>query len=295
MVPWYLFSLMAAFFSAAAAVIQKKILFKESAIGFSLLLALFNLFLALPFFFFIDYSLLTTSGMLVLILKSSLGAVAFLFVMQGIKNLEISEALPLLALTPGLVAIFAFIALGEKLNSIEILGVVLLMAGTYILSLKKKRNILSPVKKAFSKKGHFFVLGALLIFTTTSILDKALLGNFKVSLNAFMGFQHLIFAIVFIIILLFSKKRTELKTALKNSWILIAFVSVFTITYRYAHLLAIKSAPVALALSIKRISIFLAVVIGGTIFKDKRLIQKIIATIILIAGAILIINGKNWL
>ena len=169
------------------------------------------------------------------------------------------------------------------------------MAGTYILSLKKKRNILSPVKKAFSKKGHFFVLGALLIFTTTSILDKALLGNFKVSLNAFMGFQHLIFAIVFIIILLFSKKRTELKTALKNSWILIAFVSVFTITYRYAHLLAIKSAPVALALSIKRISIFLAVVIGGTIFKDKRLIQKIIATIILIAGAILIINGKNWL
>jgi len=289
MVEWYIFSLIAAIFSAAAAISQKKILFKESALGFSLLVALFNLILAIPFFFFIDYSALTSSGIFVLLLKSILGAIAFLFVMLGIKNLEISKALSLLVLTPGLVAIFAFLFLGEGLTNFEILGLILLTGGIYILSLKKKQKIKEPIKKAFSSKGHYYILAALLLFTITSILDKAVLSNFKVPLNAFMGFQHLFFAIVFIIILFSSKKHIEFKSAIKNSWKWILLVAIFTITYRYTHLLAIKSAPVALALSIKRISVFLAVVIGGTLFKDKRLLTKLIATIIMITGTTLII------
>ena len=283
MVEWYIFSLIAAVLSAAAAVSQKKILFKESAIGFCLLVALFNLILAIPFFFFINYASLTLSGMLVLLLKSILGAIAFLLVMIGIKNLEISKALPLLVLTPGLVAIFAFIFLGENLTNFEIMGLILLICGTYLLSLKGKQKIKEPLKKAFSTKGHYYIIGALLIFTTTSILDKAVLSNFKVPLNAFMGFQHLFFAIVFIIILLSSKKYLEFKSVIKNSWSWVVMIAIFTVAYRYTHLLAIKSAPVALALSIKRISVFLAVAIGGTIFKDKRLIMKLIATTIMIS------------
>ncbi|MCA9487364.1 MAG: EamA family transporter [Nanoarchaeota archaeon] len=295
MVEWYVLSLISAVFSAGAAISQKKILFKESALGFSLLVALFNLILAIPFFFFVEYTTLTTSGILVLFLKSTLGAIAFLFVMLGIKNLEISEALPLLVLAPGLVAIFAFIFLGENINKIEILGLILLIIGTYLLSLKEKQKIKTPFKKAFSKKGHYYIIFALIIFTITSILDKAVLNKFKIPLNAFMGLQHLFFAIVFIGLLFVTGKKIEFKSALKNSWAWIALVALFTITYRYTHLLAIKSTSVALALSIKRISVFLAVAVGGALFKDKNLIRKIIATVIIIAGALLIINGQNWL
>lgn len=288
---WYIFSFASAILSAAAAISQKKILLKESAIGFSTLVALFNLALAIPFFFFVNYSLLTISGILVLLLKSTLGAVAFLLVMLGIKKLEISKALPLLVLTPGIVAIFAFIFLGEELTKFEILGVILLIAGTYILSLKEKQSLKEPFKKAFNKKGHFYIIGALIIFTITSILDKAVLNNFKVPLNAFMGLQHLFFAIIFMILIFISKKQLELKSAIKKSWAWIMLIAFFTIAYRYTHLLAIKQVPVALALSIKRLSVFIAVVIGGTIFKEKRLFLKIIATALMIFGAILIINN----
>jgi len=290
-IPWYALSLVSAVFSASAAITQKKVLFKETALSFSVIVAIFNLILAIPFFLLTDFSILTSSGLIVLFLKSILAGLAFLCVMVGIKNLEISKALPLLVLTPGLVAIFAFIFLKEALTILEITGVGLLIVGTYILALKPKQKIKQPIKEAVKAKGHYYIISALLLFAISSILDKAILKNFQVPLNAFMGFQHLFFAIIFILIAIFASKTKSVKSAFKNSWKYILIIAIFTIIYRYTHLRAISMAPVALALSIKRISVFLAVVAGGTLFKEQNLPRKIIATIILIVGAILIINN----
>ncbi|MBT4257910.1 EamA family transporter [archaeon] len=291
MIEWYSFALISALFSATAAITQKKVLFKEKALTFTTILALFNLIIAIPFFFLINWEQVTNSGILVLFIKSILGAISFLLVMLGIKNLELSKALPLLVLTPGLVAIFAFIFLNESLSKIEIFGVILLVIGTYILSLKPKQKFNSPIKEAIKSKGIYYIFLALILFTTTSILDKAILSNFKVPINAFMGLQHLFFAIIFLTLILFSKEKEIVKKSFKRSWRWILLVAFITMTYRYTYINSIKLAPVALALSLKRISVFLAVIIGGKLFKEHNLPRKIVATIILITGAILIING----
>jgi len=291
MIQWYLLALISAFFSAAAAIYEKKALFKEKAIGFSTLFAIFNLLLAIPFFFFINFELVTSSALLVLFFKSILGAAAFLCIMYAIKNLELSAALPLLVLTPGLVAIGAFFILGEALTPIEILGIFLLLVGTYTLQVKtkEKQKLLDPVKAFFKTKGYYYIITALILFTITSILDKAILKNFKLPINAFMGFQHLFLAIIFIIFIISTKKTSELKHTLKFSWLIILTISVFTIIYRYTQFSAVKIAPVALVLSIKRISVFFAVLIGGNLFHEHNLLIRTIATGIMVAGAVLVI------
>jgi drug/metabolite transporter (DMT)-like permease len=291
MIGWWILALISALFSGSAAIIEKKILFKEKALSFTALLALFNLILALPFFFFVDFSVLTTTGILVLFFKSILGAIAFLCVMQGIKDLELSSALPLLVLTPGLVAFFAFIFLGEALKGIEIIGMVFLLIGTYVLQLKKKQKILDPFKAFFKAKGYYYIITALVLFTITSVLDKALLSKFKVPVNAFMGFQHLFFAIIFFVLLLVLRKEKEFPQVIKNSWSWILLLSGVTIVYRYTQILAVKVSPVALVLSLKRISVFFAVLIGGRLFKEHNLLKKVIATALMVLGAVLVING----
>ena len=291
MIQWYLLALISAFFSAIASIFEKKVLFKEKAIGFSTLFAIFNLLLAIPFFFFINLELVTSSALLALILKSILEATAFLCIMQAIKNLELSAALPLLVLTPGLVAIGAFFILGEALTQIQILGIFLLLIGTYTLQVKtkEKQNLLDPIKAFFKTRTYYYIIIALILFTTTSILDKAILKNFNLPLNAFMGFQHLFLAIIFIIFIISTKKNQELKHSLKFSWKIILTISIFTIIYRYTQLSAVKIAPVALVLSIKRISVFFAVLIGGRLFHEHDLLIRTIATGIMITGAVLII------
>ena len=288
MIEWYIFALVSAIFSATAAILEKKILFKDNIIGFTTLLAIFNLILAIPFLFFIE-SKITSIGLLILFFKSFLGAVAFLCIMYGIKNLEVSSALPLLVLTPGLVAFFAFIFLGEALTFYEIFGIFFLIIGIYVLQLNKNQKLLDPFKSLFKSRAYIYLILALILFTTTSILDKTLLKQFNMPINGFMFFQHLFFAIIFILFIILSKKTKEIKYSLKFSWKLILILSIVTIIYRYGELQAVKTTAVALAISIKRISVFFAVVIGGKIFREKNLFRKTIATIIMTLGAILII------
>ncbi len=289
MIQWYFLALISAFFSASASLVEKKVLFKEKALSFSAVLALFNLILAVPFFFFIDFGSLTFSGLTVLFFKSTLEALAFLCVMLGIKNLEISKALPLLVLTPGLVALFAFITLGESLTVLEISGMFLLLAGTYVLQIKSKYKLMSPWKIFIKTKGNHYIIFALILFTITSILDKSLLKNFNLPVNAFIGFQHLFLAFIFILIVVSSRKTKELGFTFKNSWTWIIILAIFTIIYRYSQIQAVKIGSVALVLSIKRISVFFAVLAGGTLFKEHNLLRRAIATVIMILGAVLII------
>ena len=113
---WFIVAILSAFLSAFAAITQKKVLFNLGALEFSFILSLVNLVFSIPFFFFIDYQTLTSLNLFILFIKSVIGVAAFLCVMISLKNLEISNALPLLALTPGFVAVFAYILLGESLK-----------------------------------------------------------------------------------------------------------------------------------------------------------------------------------
>lgn len=286
---WYTLAIISALFSATAAILEKKTLFNTKALNFSFILAVFNVILSIPFLFFINYNAITANSVLVLYGKTVLGAFSFLLVMLAIKNLQISDALPLLVLTPGLVAFLAFVFLNEKLNLPELLGMILLLSGTYALQLKNK-NLLQPFKTAFRNEGYFYVTGAVLLFATTSILDKALLANYKLQPEAFLPIQHLFLAINFSVMLLVSKQNNSTtRIEFRKAWKIILLISVITIVYRYAHIWAVKLGAVALVLSIKRTSVFFAIVIGGRYFKDQGLVRKSIATLVMIAGAILII------
>ena len=112
---WFVVAIISALLSAFAAITQKKVLFNLGALEFSFLLSIVNLVFSVPFFFFIDYETINTLNLSILFAKSVIGVLAFLCVMISLKNLEISNALPLLALTPGFVAVFAFFILGESL------------------------------------------------------------------------------------------------------------------------------------------------------------------------------------
>lgn len=287
---WQLLALTSAVFSALAAVFEKKALLKLKPLEFSLLLSLFTLILALPFLAWVDLSLIDFKTLAILYGKSILGALAFLLVMHGLKNLEISSSLPLLVLTPGVVAILAFFLLNETLTRYDIFGMLLLLVGTYFLQLKPNGSYLSPFKSVGKNKAYLFLIGAILLFSTTTILDKTLLKTYKLQPEAFLPIQQLFFTINFALIFLLKKNNTKaLSTTIHSSWKIILLIACFAIIYRYSHILAIKAGSVALVLSIKRTSVFFATVFGGQYFKEQNIFRKSLATIIMIGGAILLL------
>ncbi|KKW36080.1 MAG: hypothetical protein UY82_C0030G0001, partial [Candidatus Uhrbacteria bacterium GW2011_GWC2_53_7] len=274
---WFFIALISSFFSAFAAIVQKKVLFNRSPLEFSFLLAIVNLVFSLPFFFAVDYTTINSSNMSILFAKSLIGVAAFLCVMTALKNLQISNALPLLALTPGFVAIFAFFLLGESLKATEIIGLLSLITGTYILESKNLGEILFPLRVFFRSKYHRYVLAALLLFTASSIMDKMLLVKMNLSPISLPAFQHLFFAFIFAAVYTsFKKNREKILPNFKKKDILwIVLISLLTIGYRYTQVVSISLASVALTLAVKRTSVLWATIIGGKIFKDSNLLKKI--------------------
>lgn len=287
---WYSLALISAFFSAAAAFFEKKTLFREKALEFSIVLALFNVALSLPFLPTINFSALSSITLAVLYGKTILGMLSFLCVMHGLKNLEISGALPLLVLTPGIVAFAAFVLLGEALGRYEIVGLLFLLIGTYVLQILHGKDLLAPFKIFYNSRGHRYIVGALLLFTITSILDKILLKRYNLPPAAFLVFQHLFLALNFVLAgWMHRRKSFDLRPVFQRSWLPILLVSVFTICYRYSQIEAVKLGSVALVLALKRVSVFFAVVLGGSYFRDHFLLRKTIATCIMLVGAALVI------
>lgn len=289
---WFLIALSSAFLSAFAAILQKKVLFNLGALEFSFILSIANLLFSIPFFFFIDYQSVNTLNISVLFIKSIIGVGAFFCVMLSLKNLDISNALPLLALTPGFVAVFAFLLLGESLKLIEVIGLIFLISGTFILESKNFKNLFLPFSVFLKSKYHRVILLALLLFTVSSIMDKFLLIRLNLSPISITAFQHLFFAILFYATyVLFGNKEVNASSLVKKQnlgWI--ALISIITIGYRFTQIVAVSLASVALVLAVKRTSVFWATIIGGKIFKDKDLLKRSIAAILILIGAIMILR-----
>lgn len=289
---WFFIALLSSFLSAFAAITQKKVLFELKPLEFSFVLSIVNLLFSIPFFFFINYDAITFQNLSVLFLKSLIGSLAFLCVMNALKNLQISNALPLLALTPGFVAVFAFIFLGEKLKYYEIIGLISLIVGTYILESKSLKEVLIPFSVFIKSKYHQFILAALLLFTASSIMDKLLLIKLNLTPVSLTAFQHIYFALIFGVIFFFAKTDLTKQNiaTIKNNFGWIALISILTIGYRFSQVWAVSLASVALVLAVKRTSVLWATIIGGKIFKDTNLLKKVLAVFFILIGAILILR-----
>ncbi len=287
---WQLLAFTSAIFSSLAAVFEKKALFKTEPLVFSLLLSALTFVLALPFFFFANLQLVTGIVIAVLYVKSILGAVAFLMIMNGLKTNELSNSLPLLTITPAVVALLAYCFLKESLSLISLVGILLVMAGTYLLQLPKGEGLMFPLFFLKRNKNLWYFIIAILLFSLTSILDKSLLKSYKMPPEAFLPLQQLFLTLNFFIIFLMKKKNSQsVKEVLNKYYWIILLVASFAIVYRYMHILAVKNGSVALVLSIKRTSVFFAAIIAGNLFKEHDLLRRSLAILIMLLGAAFVI------
>lgn len=280
---WFLYSFISALCSAASALTQKKALQKLEAFDFCLLISVFNVLFSLPFFVKAPWESLTFPIALLIIGKSFLNALGFWSVMKGIKTLELSRGLPLLALTPLFVALGGFIFLGETLNLMDLGGLALVVLGALLLEFREGQL----EWKHFSKHGA--ILLALFFMTLNTLLDRYVMGPLKVAPPLVMALTQSSFLLFFLLI--WSWVRTPIKQlaqGFKSTWSWLLIIAVLTLSYRYTNLLALALAPAALVIAVKRSSVFFAAALGGKIFHEGHIWKRSFAAILLVAGTMLL-------
>jgi drug/metabolite transporter (DMT)-like permease len=282
---WFYLAIGSAIIWGATAAIQKNILHGEHAISFAtssaIMTVIFSLIL-LPFIK-IDFSLFVWG---LLVLSGILSGSAYYLGAKGFKYLSLSEASPLYNLGTVIAVFLAVTLLGEKLTLPQMAGITLIILGTYVLELRGNK-FFSPFIKVFKSEKIHFVLWATFLSSILTVLSKYILGF--VEPLTFM-FVHLSLAAAFLTLLVFTRHRgiKDIKQGFRAHKTAIILISLLTVMGGLTDVFALNLGEVALFLPVMRTWTLVAVIFGGTFYKEGHMRNRIIATTIMLVGVFII-------
>ncbi len=292
---WVWLALLSALLIAVASVINKKLLLHDHAMELGAAQSAISLILII----LITPILIATSIInfnigwqyyLILWLISLLLTTGNLFYLKSIRHSELSSALPLMNISPLFLLIIAFLFLGEKPTTTDIIGVMMLIIGAYVLHAStSKKGILEPLKALIKEKSSIHMLFALIIYSVTATMEKGVINqgiNFITILILIRGLA----SINYIILEWYNHGLKELITDLKRDWkqLITAVITSLTSGLAYTAALAQPGAMVSLVIPLRRSSTLMGTLLAGKLFHEHNLLIKIIASIVMLAGITII-------
>ncbi|MCD6273500.1 MAG: EamA family transporter [Deltaproteobacteria bacterium] len=279
---WISLILCSGFFFSLNHIVRKRILKNADVTDMMILTGSFGFFCLIPFAGEVDFGI--SSSNIILISINAVFAFTGSYLLNiAYKHCEISTVSPLLNFNPLLVILLSYFQLGEVLNSQQFAGVMLILLGGYIVTLKEIRNFFNPFT-ALPAKYFLIVLATLVLWSFCPVINRVVLFETDAMTHIFF-FAMFIFIIQLVLIIAMNRYKRVASLA-KKQWFLIIIAGGFWIISDFLHLkaLAVPAAVVSLAIPAKRLSNLLTVVLGGTVFKEKSLVVKSMACIFMIAG-----------
>lgn len=202
-----------------------------------------------------------------------LGALGNYFIIKALSMGELSSLAPINSYKPVIAMLLAFFYLKEIPSLTAFVGILLIIAGTYFIF---------GSQKYLNKKAVIYRVLALIASGCEAIFIKKiiLLTNIPMSF-VLWAFSGLIFSYLFVTI------RKEIPKIPSKRELLLLILSVFIM--QYSTNFVFSKINVSYALALFQLSTILSVFLGVNIFKEKRFKQKIIASLLMLAGAVIII------
>lgn len=214
---------------------------------------------------------------------------AMLLYMKAIRDYPLSLTLPFLAFTPVIITITAFFLLGETISPPGLLGILLVVAGSYVLHIQQAdgRHIstwLQPFQAIAQNHGSQLMLLVAALYSITAVLGKAALSYTEPMFFASFYFV-LLGAITLLLLPFFGLRSARILTAKPLSGLLVAgFMTLMIIT----HFMALDQVETAYMITVKRTSLLFGLLYGAYLFKERRLNQNLFAGCLIILGVFFI-------
>lgn len=284
---WILFALLSAWGWATSDAFAKKELELRGSVFLVLWVRyLLSLLFLLPFLFIYGIPRLDYTFFFVHIFWIPLEVTAAYLYMKAISISPLSLTLPVLSLTPLFILFSGRIILGERAAKSAILGIVLIVVGSYILHLRRGEGLLGPMRFWLKEKGSLLMVLVAFLYSFTSVFGKILI---KHSSPQFFSIYYA--TIMTVILLPFALREVKVFTFKFSGYITLSgFFFAIMILF---HMLSLNLAMVAYMISLKRLSGLIGVLYGGFFFKEKNIGFRLIGASLLVAGAILIGISKG--
>lgn len=229
--------------------------------------------ISIPLLLLVNFSLITPEFWLYAIAGGITGAIGNCFMVLALKQGELSVLGPINSYKAIVGMIFGIFLLHEYPNIYGVLGIGLIIIGSYFI-------LESP--KALLRKDIQYRIYALIftaieaVFIKKVIILSSIASSFIIS--SFLGaiFSYLIMRIL-------ENEKLHIPTK-KNSIMYISTTLCFAVmTFTTAYVF--KYMNVGYALSLFQLSIILNVILGYKLFNEKKLIKKLLGSLIILIGS----------
>ena len=285
---WFVYAFLTALFESAKDVFSKKSLKQMDEYVVSWSLMFFSLVLLLPMFIFIDIPKLTSQFWIALFIGGSLNVMAIILFMKAIKASDLSLTIPMITFTPLFLLLTSPIMIGEFPTSLGLAGVLLIVAGSYVMKTKHMRKgvkgFFAPFGALIKEKGPRLMLLVAFIWSITSNFDK--MGVINSSPMFWVAATGLFMAIIMLPIMLFKSKNIVHK--MRSGYKVLIPAGIFGVAASIFQMTAVSMTLVAYVISIKRTSTIMSVLFGHFLFKEKGLKERLIGVILMVLGVVMI-------
>lgn len=282
---WFLFAVSSTFLLGTHLITSKKVLVFEDTFKFLTVLASAQFLVLLPLLPFI--SIPTSEAIFLIVTQSLILTIGLLLQFEVLRRLPISTVAPLNNLMPLFLYSYAFFILGETLTETQLNGFLVLVLGAYLINYSPK-DIFAPIKGFFRSKGEQWLFVSLMILAAVAMMDKLIL-SYGVNVISLLFFSQLLLALNTLVVLTLTQGTKSVVKAFntKGGWVLVT--AIIKNLGNLVYLQAVALAPVSLVLPFRQLASVVAGLGGGKIFKEKHLLRKGFASIIMVLGVLLIV------
>lgn len=285
---WPLLSLCSAFFLATADTITKRYL-SDCRPGEITLIRFGSIaLLMLPLLIVESWPRLPPPFWAMLAVAVPIEILAMWLYMKAIRVSPLSHTLPYLAFTPVFNILTGYLGLGETVNPVGFMGILLVVSGAWLLNQGEPGRggnaFLAPFKAIVREQGSRLMLITAALYSVNSVLGKGMLGYAE---PFFLGsFYFLLIAVVagFVFI---RKGDGTWRSLRQHPWAILS-VGIFMTGMVFTHFYAVTRVEVAYMIAVKRTSMLFGILYGAWLFNEKGLVHHLVAGVLMVVGVFLI-------
>jgi len=279
---WLLLSFLAALFQGLTDLFAKNLTKTINAYSLAFSYSIITVLCLFPYIIFTKGPEIGASFWSSLLITGLINSVTVVLVFKALKRTELSLITPIYNLSPLFLLFTAPLLVGEFPKPIGLVGVFLILFGTYVLNFKGKVNF-EPFLEIYKDRGQRLILLVCFLWAISSNFYKIGMQN---SSPIYFIFALNLFITICLIPFMINKKRV---VSIQSNWpqlLLLGLLGTIVAVFEWT---AVNTGLVVYVLSIKRLSVLVSILGAYILFREKHPVQRLVAALIMIFGVILIV------
>lgn len=287
---WFWLALFFAFWTSIAVSVVKQL---TTRINPRTILFVNNLFI-LPFMLLLlimvgGFPKASEKFFLLIMSSSLLDVIAGVVSIWAIAHSPISLILPMSSFNPVFTTIIAAFTLTEVPTMIKFAGMLLIVAGSYLLNIADiRRGLLLPFQRLFADRGVQAFLLANFLWAITPTFQKQAIYETTPLMPLFPSFVGSIFVALLLAPFVLNNVKIATVAMTKNLWWFL-LLAPFSALAQWAAFTAFSQANVGYVTAIFKLSVLFTILLGWLIFGEERIKERLLGGAVMLLGTVLLV------